>query len=144
MASLQAAAPLPGLAGLDGARTTGGAVVRGSGRAARGAGAGAGFGSAGTGCTAGGLAGMDAADADAGAWAGAGSGTLTMGAAPGCTSAGAWRCSALGYIRSGKASISSARAINNNSENSQSLPPQSGRMLAPGAAGAIERLAEIE
>jgi hypothetical protein len=89
---------------------------------------------------------MDAAGASAGAWAGAraGSGTLTMGAAPGCTSAGAWRCSAVGYIRSGKASISSASAINNNSENSQSRPPQSGRVLAPGAAGAIERLAEIE
>lgn len=138
MASLQAAAPLPGLAGLAGARTTGGAVVRGSGRAARGVGAGAG--SAGTGCTAGGLAGMDAA----GAGAGAGSGTLAMGAVLGCASTGVWRCSEIGYIRSGKASISSASAINNNSENSQSLTPQSGRVLATGAGGAIERLAEIE
>lgn len=142
MASLQAAAPLPGLAGLAGARTTDGAVVRGSGRAARGVGAGAGAGSAGAGCTAGGLAGMDAA----GAGAGAGSGMLAMGAVLGCASTGAWRCSEIGYIRSGKASISSASAsaINNISENSQSLTPQSGRVLATGAGGAIERLAEIE
>ena len=83
---------------------------------------------------------MDAA----GAGAGAGSGTLVVGAVLGCASTGVWRCSEIGYIRSGKASISSASAINNNSENSQSLTPQSGRVLATGAGGAIERLAEIE